>query len=85
MGIKEAIDQKIASKPVFIISESYCPFCVKAKQVLKKYNIPAENIDIQEIENGKDCNEIQDYMRRSDKLQGMLESAGALWNSSVNL
>ena len=108
MGIKgkEAIDQKIDSKPVFIISKSYCPFCVKAKQVLKKYNIPAENIEIQEIENDKDCNEIQDYMRqltggrsvprvfiggkciravdetqaadRSGKLQGMLESAGAL-------
>ena len=66
MGIKgkEAIDQKIDSKPVFIISKSYCPFCVKAKQVLKKYNIPAENIEIQEIENDKDCNEIQDYMRQ---------------------
>ena len=79
---------------------------MKAKQVLKKYNIPAENIEIQEIENDKDCNEIQDYMRqltggrsvqrlfiggkcirggdetqaadRSGKLQGMLESAGAL-------
>ena len=79
---------------------------MKAKQVLKKYNIPAENIEIQEIENDKDCNEIQDYMRqltggrsvprvfiggkcigggdetqaadRAGKLQGMLESAGAL-------
>ena len=77
-----------------------------AKQVLKKYNIPVENIEIQEIENEKDCNEIQDYMRQltggrsvqrvfiggkcirgvdetqaadqSGKLQGMLESAGAL-------
>ena len=66
MGIKgkEAIDQKIDSKPVFVISKSYCPFCVMAKQVLKKYNIPAENIEIQEIENDKDCNEIQDYMRQ---------------------
>ena len=25
MGIKEAMDQRIASKPVFIISKSYCP------------------------------------------------------------
>ena len=37
---------------------------VKAKQVLKKYNIPAKNVEIQEIENDKDCNEIQDYMRQ---------------------
>ena len=100
------IEKKIAEKPVFVISKSYCPFCVKAKQVLKKYNIPVENIEIQEIENDEDCNEIQDYMRqltggrsvprvfiggkcirggdetqaadRGGKLQGMLESAGAL-------
>ena len=32
--------------------------------MLKKYNIPAKNVEIQEIENDKDCNEIQDYMRQ---------------------
>ena len=106
MGVKELMDQKIANKKVFVISKSYCPFCVKAKKVLQKYNIPADNIEIQEIENDKDCNEIQDYMRqltggrsvprvfiggkfigggdeteaahKSGKLQGMLESAGAV-------
>ena len=64
MGVKELMDQKIASKPVFVISKSYCPFCVKAKKVLKKYNIPEDKIEIQEIENDKDCSEIQDYMRQ---------------------
>ena len=64
MGVKELMDQKIASKPVFVISKSYCPFCVKARNVLKKYNIPEDKIEIQEIENDKDCNEIQDYMRQ---------------------
>lgn len=106
MGVKELMDQKIANKKVFVISKSYCPFCVKARKVLQKYNIPADNIEIQEIENDKDCNEIQDYMReltggrsvprvfiggkfigggdetvaadKSGKLQGMLESAGAV-------
>ena len=106
MGVKELMDQKIANKKVFVISKSYCPFCVKAKKILQKYNIPADNIEIQEIENDKDCNEIQDYMRqltggrsvprvfiggkfigggdeteaahKAGKLQGMLESAGAV-------
>ena len=106
MGVKELMDQKIANKKVFVISKSYCPFCVKAKKILQKYNIPADNMEIQEIENDKDCNEIQDYMRqltggrsvprvfiggkfigggdeteaahKAGKLQGMLESAGAV-------
>ena len=53
------IETKIAGKPVFVISKSYCPFCNKAKQVLRKYNIKPENIEIMEIDNDKDCNEIQ--------------------------
>ena len=47
MGVKEDIDQKIASKPVYVVSKSFCPFCKIAKQVLQRYNIPAENILIQ--------------------------------------
>ena len=117
------MNQKIQGKPVFVISKSYCPFCVKGKNVLKKYNIKPEALEIMEIENDPDMNEIQvvqlfvkgsvinsnymqDYMKqltggrsvprvfiggkcigggdetesahRSGKLQGMLESAGAL-------
>ena len=53
------IEKKIGEKPVFVISKSYCPFCNKAKQVLRKYNIKPENIEIMEIDNDEDCNEIQ--------------------------
>ena len=53
------IEKKIGEKPVFVISKSYCPFCKKAKQVLKKYNIKPERIEIMEIDNDEDCNEIQ--------------------------
>ena len=58
------MDKKIAEKPVFVVSKSYCPFCVKAKQVLKKYNIPADKIEIIDIENDANCGEIQDYMKQ---------------------
>ena len=60
MTVKETIDQKISSKPVFMVSKSSCPYCVLAKQVLEGYNIPAENIEIMEIDGDKDCQEIQD-------------------------
>ena len=57
----DQIEKKIGEKPVFVISKSYCPFCNKAKQVLRKYNIKPENIEIMEIDNDEDedCNEIQ--------------------------
>ena len=61
MAVKETIDQKISSKPVFMVSKSSCPYCVMAKQVLERYNIPAENIEIMEIDGDKDCQEIQDH------------------------
>ena len=64
MSIKDQMNQKIAEKPVFVISKSYCPFCVKAKEVLKKYNIPADKIEIIDIENDANCSEIQDYMKQ---------------------
>ena len=59
MSVKEKISQKIQGKPVFVISKSYCPFCVKGKNVLKKYNIKPEAMEIMEIENDPDMNEIQ--------------------------
>ena len=59
MSVKEKMNQKILGKPVFVVSKSYCPFCVKGKNVLKKYNIKPENIEILEIENDPDMNEIQ--------------------------
>ena len=59
MSVIDAINQKIEEKPVFIISKEYCPFCVKAKDALKGYNIKPECIEIMEIENNPNMNEIQ--------------------------
>ena len=106
MSVKDLMNKKIAEKPVFVISKSYCPFCVKAKQALKKYNIPDDKLEWMDIENDPKCDEIQNYMReitggrsvprvfiggkfigggdetaaadKSGKLQGMLQSAGAI-------
>jgi len=64
MSVIDAINQKIKEKPVYIISKEYCPFCVKAKDALKGYNIKQECIEIMEIENNPNMNEIQDYMKQ---------------------
>jgi len=62
VSVTEKIRQKIAEKPVFIVSMTYCPYCVQAKDVLKNYNINPKFIEIIEIENDPNRNEIQNYM-----------------------
>jgi len=61
-AVRAEIDNLLKEKKVVVISKSYCPFCKKAKQVLAKYNIPKECIEIKEIENDPNCEEIQKYM-----------------------
>merc|ERR1711935_346239 len=62
MSVKAETDQLIKQYPVFVISKSYCPFCTMAKEALKTYAIPSDKIKIMEIENHKDCQEIQNHM-----------------------
>ena len=64
MSVKAEMDQLIKQYPVFMISKTYCPFCTMAKDALKNYAIPADKIKIMEIENHKDCAEIQNYMSK---------------------
>ena len=63
-AIKTEIDDLIKNKKVVVISKSYCPYCKKAKQVLAKYNIPSECIEIREIDSDPNCEEIQNYMKK---------------------
>jgi len=62
-GVKVLIDTTISSKKVVIISKSYCPYCVKAKNVISKYEIDPQQLEIMEIEKRPDGGEIQTYMR----------------------
>ena len=63
-SVKETIDQNIATKPVFMVSKSWCPYCRKAKQVLARYNIPAQNISIMEIDGDTAEAAVQDYLHQ---------------------
>lgn len=62
--ISERLDSLIKEKKVFVVSKSYCPFCVTAKKVLDEYDIPPDFIEVMEIENMRECNEIQDHMMK---------------------
>merc|ERR1712154_403056 len=64
MAGKELVSSLLKSKKVLVISKSYCPFCVKAKDVLKNYNIDPACFEWLDIENRKDCDEIQAFMKQ---------------------
>merc|ERR1712173_503634 len=64
MSVKARMDKNIQDYAVFVVSKSYCPFCVLAKKVLAQYNILPEKMKIIDIEGYKDCAEIQDYMQQ---------------------
>ena len=44
-----------------MVSKSYCPYCTKAKSVLKLYKINPEDYEILEIDGRPDMDEIQEY------------------------
>ena len=64
---KTLVDAKIAGKKVMVFSKSYCPYCAKAKKALQKHvgkELDPEDYEIMEIENLKNCGEIQSYLQR---------------------
>lgn len=61
---KKFVDETIQNNPVAVFSKTYCPYCVKAKNLLtESYSIPNSKIAIVELENRQDCNAIQGYLK----------------------
>ena len=54
------VDEVIKSHKVAVFSKTHCPYCVKAKNVLGKYN--PEDVYVVELDNRSDANSIQDYL-----------------------
>lgn len=44
------LQDMIASKPGFVVSTTYCPYCNKAKSLLNRYNIQHEEMMLDELE-----------------------------------
>ncbi|CEF65105.1 Glutaredoxin-1 [Strongyloides ratti] len=60
--VKKWIDESIEGNKIFVISKSYCPYCVKAKKALESFNIKDGSMKWMDIENHPEMNAIQDYM-----------------------
>merc|ERR1712088_461543 len=57
------IKESIPSTPVVMVSKSYCPFCRKAKDALKSFNLGSDLV-VYEIENDSDMDAIQNEMAK---------------------
>lgn len=64
MEVRQFVDNTIKSKPVVVFSKSYCPFCVKVRNLFQnELGIPEDKIQILEIEHRPDCADIQSYLK----------------------
>ena len=61
---KELLDDSIKNKAVFVVSKSYCPYCKKTKEILKKYKINSDVFKWLDIDKLDDEEKIQKYMMK---------------------
>merc|ERR1712228_256024 len=54
-------DQAIASGPVVMFCASYCPYCRKAKELLKPWQ-PYTIVEVDQIGNGSVMNQYKSYL-----------------------
>uniref|UniRef100_A0A0N5ABW2 Glutaredoxin domain-containing protein n=1 Tax=Syphacia muris TaxID=451379 RepID=A0A0N5ABW2_9BILA len=62
--VKGFIDLLLQTKPIVVISKTYCPYCKMAKNVLNSFPLKKGCMEVVEINNRKDCDEIQNYMEK---------------------
>nr|AFC37789.1 glutaredoxin 1 [Aphelenchoides fragariae] len=60
---KAFVDSAIKQYKVVGFSKSYCPYCKKAKEALDSYKFKEGAFGWIEIEDRKDMDEIQDYLK----------------------
>jgi len=64
MSTLSRIQEHIPTSPVVVVSKSYCPFCNRAKDVLKSFDL-GNDMEVYEIDNDPEMNKIQDFMAKS--------------------
>ncbi|KAI5960740.1 uncharacterized protein KGF55_004310 [Candida pseudojiufengensis] len=50
--LKKSIESTINSNKIVIYSKSYCPYCIKAKQIFDKYSVDYKVIELNQLQNG---------------------------------
>ncbi|KAG9027622.1 glutaredoxin [Tulasnella sp. UAMH 9824] len=63
MAVKEIVEEAIANHKVAIFSKTYCPYCRKAKELIKTFDLPEGEVEIIEIDIRDDGSAIQEYLK----------------------
>ncbi|CUM49841.1 uncharacterized protein AC631_04990 [Debaryomyces fabryi] len=53
----DKVQQLIKTKPIFIASKSYCPYCAKTKNTISSITKDAYIIELDEVEDGSEIQE----------------------------
>ncbi|KAG9028720.1 glutaredoxin [Tulasnella sp. UAMH 9824] len=62
MAVKEIVEEAIANHKVAIFSKTYCPYCRKAKELIKTFDLPEGDVEIVELDIRDDGSDIQNYL-----------------------
>ena len=65
--VKELVRTKISGKKVMVFSKTYCPYCKKAKEVLRRHlgkEISNKDMEIWELDNEEKGHQIQQELKR---------------------
>jgi len=60
--MSQYVDNLIKSHKVAVFSKTYCPYCVKAKNVLSKYKL--NDLKVIELDDRDDSDQIQEYLKK---------------------
>ncbi|KAG0196111.1 thioredoxin reductase, partial [Mortierella sp. GBA43] len=60
-SVRSLIRTSIAQNPVMIFSKSYCPYCMRVKDLFDDINVKYSAIELDEHERG---NDIQDMLKK---------------------
>ncbi|KAG8919703.1 glutaredoxin, partial [Tulasnella sp. 417] len=63
MAVKEVVEDAIANHKVAIFSKTYCPYCRRAKELIKSFDLPEGEVEIVEIDIRDDGSAIQEYLK----------------------
>ncbi|KAG8957674.1 glutaredoxin [Tulasnella sp. 408] len=63
MAVKEIVEDAIANHKVAIFSKTYCPYCKRAKELIKSFDLPDGEVEIVEIDIREDGSAIQEYLK----------------------
>ncbi|EAN33564.1 glutaredoxin 11E [Theileria parva strain Muguga] len=59
---KDWVDSLVKKHKVVVFSKSYCPYCTRAKDALKKLNL--HDLHVEELDSNPNMDQVQDYLNQ---------------------